>query len=363
VSVRKNSGRCIYTGPYGLCDGKYPLHPKEHYLPAGLGNFRNDIRLRNYICTRCQQNFGSLEDVFLHNSPEAFFRFITGKKGRKSHRKKDIFYEPTAGMAPITIKGLQPGETYPVLWEMTGMKEAKQMKQVVFKGKNGNFYHLPYRPSHLAQDFSEFMKQHRLEDLEMIMCYYDGGDEENEIHSVCRDFLKGKMSQPMMPVGGNIEGEMLAAITIPYLRAVAKIAFHFVLAHFDFTGFEPQFDAIKRFIFTGHQHEKFVQAIHEPFVDKLKLPQAVLKDWSHLLSAQYDYDTMEARMQFFAGPVVRPVVWRVMFGKSPSRIVGTYGKAFVYRYYDKPDTEGYVGVMSRLESARLVSITTRARDH
>jgi hypothetical protein len=87
VSSKTGEGRrCIYTQPLGLCDGSQPLHPKEHYLPAALGNFRDDVRLRNYICTRCQQNFSSLEDVFIHHGPEAFFRNMIGVSGRKRHR-------------------------------------------------------------------------------------------------------------------------------------------------------------------------------------------------------------------------------------------------------------------------------------
>jgi hypothetical protein len=351
VSVKEGSNGCIYATPHGLCDGTHPLHKKEHYLPAGLGNFKNDIRLRNYICTNCQGKFGSLEDVFLHNSPEAFFRFITGKKGRRSHRKKDIFYEPTHGIAPITVKARDPGQSYQVLCEMTGINEGMPMKQLVFKDKKGDFHQLPFRPGYLAGDFSKFMKERKTEDFEIVGYYGDGKKEEDEIHSVCTDFLKGKASELVLPVSGIVEGVMQAAVTIPYLRAVAKIAFHFVLAHFDFKGFEPQFNDIKRFIFTGEHHERFVKATMEPFVKELKNPQAHIKHWSHLLKVQHDYDTLEAQMQFFVGPVVTPFVWRVMFGNSPSRVVGTYGKAFEYRYYDKPDKEGYVGTISRLESA------------
>ena len=59
--------------------------------------------------------------------------------------------------------------------------------------------------------------------------------EEQEIELLCQDFLKGKRSEPIIPEGGEqIEAEMRAAVSIPYLRAIAKIAFHFVLAHFPF---------------------------------------------------------------------------------------------------------------------------------
>jgi hypothetical protein len=62
--------KCIYTTPSGLCPGTSPLHPKEHYLPAGLENFRNNINLKNYICFDCQKRFSQLEAVFLQNGTE-----------------------------------------------------------------------------------------------------------------------------------------------------------------------------------------------------------------------------------------------------------------------------------------------------
>jgi|SRR5580692_1880953 hypothetical protein len=118
--------RCIYTQPLGLCDGSQPLHRKEHYLPAALGNFRDDVRLRDYICTSCQQRFSSLEDVFMHHGPEAFFRHMIGVRGRKKHRKKNIFYERTAGMAPLTVIAQQPGQDYTVLWHTYSLAAVAQ---------------------------------------------------------------------------------------------------------------------------------------------------------------------------------------------------------------------------------------------
>jgi hypothetical protein len=53
---------------------------------------------------------------------------------------------------------------------------------------------------------------------------------------------------------------------------------------------------------------RFVQSIKQPFLYALKAPGAFMKQWSHVLSAQYDYSTVEARMQFFAGPLVTPVL-------------------------------------------------------
>lgn len=70
--------------------------------------------------------------------------------------------------------------------------------------------------------------------------------DEEEIERVCGDFLKGTRSEPTIPEGGEIQAEMRAVLSLPYLRAIAKIGFHFLLAHFLFTGLEPQFDDISR---------------------------------------------------------------------------------------------------------------------
>jgi len=64
------------------------------------------------------------------------------------------------------------------------------------------------------------------------------------------------------------------------------------------------------------------------------------------------YNIVEARMQFFAGPKLRPIVWRVMLGASPSRVVGTFNRGFSYRYFEAPDKDGYAGEMSALQRAK-----------
>jgi hypothetical protein len=351
-SKASQAGKCIYTQPEGLCEGSKPLHPKEHYLPAGLGNFRNDVRLRDYICAGCQEKFSKFEDVFMHHGPEAFFRHMIGVSGRKRSRKKNIFYEPTAGMAPLTVIAQMPGEDYTALWQIEGVSKGSLMKQLIFQDEQNTDIHLALRPGKLAKDFARLRKMHKGKRLWLIATICNP-EEEAEIDSVCAEFLKGTRSDPqMLPEGDSIEGQMRAAISIPYLQAIAKIAFHYVLAHFPFTGLEPQFDDIKRFIYTGADHGRFVQWGEEPFIEQLKDPRAVSTHWCHLLSAQYDAETVESRMQFFSGPQVRPLVWRVMLGASPARVVGTCAKGFSYRYSDQPNKDGYVGEMTPLALAK-----------
>jgi hypothetical protein len=151
---------------------------------------------------------------------------------------------------------------------------------------------------------------------------------------------------PLPADGAQIEGQMLALISSEYARAIAKIGFHFVLQYFSrFSGLESEFDAIKRFIYLGEVDVERVTTVNENFV--LNLRNATLRRWAHLLSAQVDDNGVEARMQFFAGPPVQPIIWRVMIGKNPSRLVYRESMGYAYLYFDRPEGE-YVGERNML---------------
>jgi hypothetical protein len=134
--------------------------------------------------------------------------------------------------------------------------------------------------------------------------------------------------------GVQMEAEMLAPISSGYLRAIAKIGFHFVLQHFNqFSGLEQEFDDIKRFIYLGTASRKAVEPLRESFVRELQLGGR-LNRWGHLLSAECSERGIEARMQFFAGPKVQPIVWRVLIGRNPSRIIYKQAVGFAFLYFE-----------------------------
>jgi hypothetical protein len=69
--------------------------------------------------------------------------------------------------------------------------------------------------------------------------------------------------------GVELEGEMKAPISAQYLRAIAKIGFHFFLQHFNqFSGLEAEFDDIKRYIYLGEATRRLVEPLREPFARK-----------------------------------------------------------------------------------------------
>jgi hypothetical protein len=337
--------RCVYTSPEGLCPGTSPLHPKEHYLPAGLGNFKDDVRLKNFICFDCQQRFSKLEEVFLRNGTEAFFRNILGVQGRKGHKSKNIFVEPTLGLPPLTVKGVHPSMQHELLWEMTSESEAFLVNQLVFKKPDGMIEHVPIRPDKLLQDLSRFgdvWKQWQL-----LACIA-GASQEAELQAVLGPILESLSDAPITtPENMELQGEMKAQISLPYVQAISKIAFHFVLAHFHFTGFESEFDDLKRFIYLG-TGTNTARIVEEIILPQLVPEEARLRQWSHFLTAEFNSDGFFSRMQFFAGPRLKPLVWRVDLGANPSRVVPEMAQGLRFFYYEQPDPSGYSGGIEKL---------------
>jgi len=119
--------------------------------------------------------------------------------------------------------------------------------------------------------------------------------ETEEMQQLCAALLPSGADRdvPLPADGVQIEGQMLAFISPEYLQAIAKIGFHFFLQYFTrFSGLEPEFDAIKRFIYLGEADTQRVSVINENFI--LNLRNATLRQWSHLLSAQADENGIEA---------------------------------------------------------------------
>ncbi len=347
---------CIYTKPGGLCNGTARLSSREHYLSAGLGEFRGDSRLVDKICDDCQARLGQLEDVFLHASPEAFFRQMLGIKGRRGHRTKAIYYEPTFSIPPVAVLGIPSGSDRPILWEPVNRDQCAPMKQIIFTDKDGHTYPLAFRSgAFTALSIRDLLDRNGIGELARIEYIATTEDEEREMETLGAGLLPHSQTvdQAMPADGAHIEAEMRALISSEYKRAIAKIAFHFLLHECPvYSGLEDEFDAVKAFIHAGQgDGDRFVQAIREPFLQALK-QGGQLKRWGHLLTCECDADGIEARLQFFAGPGVDNLIWRVLIGRNPCRVIFKQVVGKAYLYLDEPVDEGYDGEVIELIAAR-----------
>jgi hypothetical protein len=201
--------------------------------------------------------------------------------------------------------------------------------------KDGKTLQLPFRPGvWTVERIKEILRDRGLTGEHIEIVTIGNSEKENEEMKALTDVLapagKEREVAPLVH-GAEVDGEMKAPISEKYVRAIAKVGFHYFLKYFPhFSGLEPEFDDIKRFIYQGRADRQMVRHLNEPFLRDLQAPGALLNKWCHLLSAQCDESGIEARIQFFAGPEVRPLVWSVLISQSPSKHVQSTGYAFVY---------------------------------
>jgi hypothetical protein len=106
-------------------------------MPVAFGEFRNDPPLRK-ICAGCNEHVGKLIEVLSHRGVEAIRRTQLGVEGRKTHRRKDVFYEGTAGQAPIPISASPRGGGPEILWRPLTETGGELLTQLVVRKEDGN---------------------------------------------------------------------------------------------------------------------------------------------------------------------------------------------------------------------------------
>jgi hypothetical protein len=207
------------------------------------------------------------------------------------------------------------------------------MSQLVFIAKDGKVLRLPFRSGRwTVERIRDALEQNGVAANEIIVV--GNTDAEHVEMKVLTDALLPDGTDrdvAQLADGVEIQGEMKAQISEEYLRAIAKVGFHFFLQFFPaFSGLEPEFDDIKQFIYKGKCERRIVATVDQPFLKYLQQPGVRLRKWCHLISAESRESGIEARVQFFAGPEVEPLVWSIIISTKPSAHVQFTGSAFVY---------------------------------
>ncbi len=240
----------------------------------------------------------------------------------------------------MTVKGLHPSLPYEVLWHPLSQDNAYPMNQLIFRKSDSSLVHVPIRDGSIKTDLERFGTEWR--HWQLLTCI-SGDAQEAELQKVLGSTLAALKDAPIEPpVGGEFAGRMDAIISLPYLQAISKIAMHFVLARFDVSGFEEEFDEVKRFIYSGvgTPPAKIVEDIILP---ELIPEEARMRQWCHVLTAERNQDGFYSRSQFFVGPRLKPFVWRVYLGTDSANANSPEAKGFRFCYFDAADASGYVG--------------------
>ncbi|MGH7812927.1 MAG: hypothetical protein ACREQI_02865 [Candidatus Binataceae bacterium] len=354
---------CIYLKPTGLCSGNSPLND-EHYLPRELGNFRGYEELRNKICKACNDRFGKLDEFIVRFGPEIFQRIGHGIEGRKKHRKKDPFHEPTHGRAPVEINAVLPNEQSPVPLEILPGNRARPRRELIFQSACSAriTVPIPHRVDTEAK-LDQLLNRAGVaaQPLVEINC---AADDAQFIALIERRFGRtAPVGRPPDQSGYPLNVPAESSIKLPpeYHRAIAKIGFHFFVWCFSqsmsITGRESAFNEIKQFIYSGGNPKKFIAC--RPI--KIERERSGIP-WAHVLEGEWAGDEMIATVQLFAGSDLgmgfeigdkttnkfsgnfKDVVlaWRVRLGRTSLAYTARRAFAFIGYNTRRDGFDGYV---------------------
>jgi hypothetical protein len=133
-----------------------------------------------------------------------------------------------------------------------------------------------------------------------------------------------------------------------YRRAIAKVAFHFVLKIFpELSGNEPEFRAIREYVWDGSGAGSG-RPIHQrsrQFVDDFERGMRPTH-WMHVLGAERSYGRVVAYAQFFAGSRFMPLPYEIRIGRNPARVaLPPERRVRLFVQTNDPDAKGLDGLM------------------
>lgn len=236
-------------GPCPYCDAAVPLATYtsvEHVIPQAFGRFKNNLIAWD-VCDACNTFFGkALDRVLARGTYEGFFRFRPGgKKKPKDYRAlsaADSRLRFEARTGPWTGMHL-----HQVLAKDGSALQVVPSKQLGFGASwdTLTYYVLDSLPT--KQSLRE-----RFPEGEMYVkgVGFESDDEVNEVLRTLGFDPPSEMTQDhtIIAEGASIRVEQIATIDRVVFRAVAKLAFNYLIGTFPQLSRMPQFREIRDYI-------------------------------------------------------------------------------------------------------------------
>ena len=217
------------------------------------------------------------------------------------------------------------------------------MCQIVLQEANGSIRHI-FITDKMLENPSQLEDAIRQIDFynAQEICLFATSEEGEKIEHASRKVFPTKVICWNNRPEGDIRIDVMGSFIISpkYVRAIAKIAFHYFLKHFpQYTGDEPCFKDLRQFIQNGeninspNDLQKFVIFTNNPIISGIDL--GCKQNWQgHLLAATVDYVGLRVQARFFVGEGP-DVTYEIFIGATPSRIIYNEICRHKFVYFDK----------------------------
>jgi hypothetical protein len=354
---------CLY------CGVAKPKWAKAHVVPRLMGTFANQPTLLRRVCANCDRELGDCEAVLAKCTIEAVLLKHIGIVGRHKHRPSP-FRRGHSGQPPIRMTGVVPGYEHKVRTEPIGdSRNVDILPQLVLTDRQGNREEIVIEnPGCISLAEWRILLDKCLDGKVKNIDAIGLSDEQfalivRVLHGIGLTFdLPDQTS--IQPFQGTALVRGSVTYDARYFRALAKIAFHYLLVHSQlFDGSEEEFDSIRRFI-------RYGQGCEGDFVMKGNGPIAYDPSgrdrppyYGHVLRTDVSLRTIAVRVLLFTGRDYKPDWYNVTLSRKehpivlPSEEFGHY-----YKYLEPEERTQYDGVIETLAVAQILAVPGVSRN-
>ena len=316
--------------------------------------------LTETICTSCNNTrLGILDEQLVRCGPEAFFRRLYGVQGRESHDSVSPFYRGSAGGHRLEMRAHDSNLGIDLLME-TDNGVYCQVRQIVFVEESGKTHLLPIRegikPAQLKAAFDQLGVVQPCCDVRIFYA----PEEMEWVLALIKETWPSATFSDGEPTATSYSGALVTfGLTDRYLRAIAKIGFHYFLTQFhQYTGHEAILFRIREFIANGvggvDSANEFIGKRQTPLLGAMLTPGMRPAGWvAHVLCAEVRPGECLAYVQMFLSEDWPAPVYAVRLASDPS-ITELRSAGHFYGYYE----EGLKGKFSGEASSLLTTRTS-----
>jgi hypothetical protein len=340
---------CIYCP--GLPDGE------EHWLPRSFGAFRGNSLLKGRICKECNVLFGhTLDQELIRTGHTGMTRQLLGISGRSGQPLANVFeYKAAQLERPIEAESASiiPGQITPIQAvgrSPDGTLKAVQQRTLTIATLEGERI-LVFPRAWGAKQLRDAAAARGLLGGKVIQAHAAPPETATEFVAASLDVIREVFGSGDFdiyqtkfdaPVGETEYRGVRFNISREYVRAIAKLAFHYFLWTCPWIGGdESEFEGIRRFVRDGNGEEREFFQRHKCLVDRSGVKEGANPD-CHMFAAFANDHELLVTLHFFsqsAGPEFPS--FGVRLGTRPEPLPSRWHRGHIAQYCQ--DIPGHAG--------------------
>lgn len=355
--MKKAIATCVYctNGPDG----------QEHWLNRSLGKFEGNTFLTGRICTPCNVEFGGTIDLELARAGHSgVFRQVLGIEGRSSHERKNVFeYKASQTEPPVQTFRVDGDNLTPMFQDAVGLNadgtlKATEGRLLVVATADGEEHELRFPRGWGEAQLRAAVEARGLQGARPVKAHVPGPESLAEFEATAKPAIRAVFGTFVIDVY-TTDLDNPAAPVVPmllrfnlsrdYLRAVAKVAFHYFLwACPQIGGDEPEFSSVKAFIRNDVGEATDILRKTDSLVDRIPASHGGPGDHGHVFASFVSADDqLLVQVHFFSlnvGPSFPTFIVRL--GPRPDALPADWRSTHLAAY--RSGIDGHDGVLKRL---------------